>query len=307
MLEMGTVLVLGAGASIPFGFPSGRALLIRVANGLRHEHDSFARLLMNVGFEWHQLEEFGTSLARSSQPSVDAFLENRRQFIPVGKAAIAAALIPFENPELLMGRGGEQSWYEYLFARLATRKGDLSPGRLAVITFNYDRSLEFFLLESLKHSFGLSDEEAQELAIAVPIYHIYGQLGSLATAASSGRPYVTDVTPDTIQTASNGIRIIGEGVSSNEVLADAAYYLSTARIVTFLGFGFHPENASRLRVDELLATDRPLYGSGYGLQAAERADVQSLFRHKIRLGDALKDILWFIRDNPVLPTVPSQT
>jgi hypothetical protein len=58
---------------------------------------------------------------KSGQPSVDAFLERRPEFLGVGKLAIAYCLIPFEDEAKLYcqpdsSRGA--NWYEYLSVKL---------------------------------------------------------------------------------------------------------------------------------------------------------------------------------------------
>jgi hypothetical protein len=72
------------------------------------------------------------NLEESGQSSVDAFLERRFDLREVGKAAIAAMLVPCEGKRLLYGdwiekrkharslgdSGFEDSWYDLLFAML---------------------------------------------------------------------------------------------------------------------------------------------------------------------------------------------
>ena len=49
---------------------------------------------------------------------------------------------------------------------------------LRIITFNYDRSLEEFLLRAIQAKFGLPEWEAFDLfKEAVSIEHVYGDLG----------------------------------------------------------------------------------------------------------------------------------
>jgi hypothetical protein len=172
------VLILGAGSSIPYGFPSGRDLIFDIVQRVgRNAKSDSKRILLQVGFSQDEIDSFSDELIGSNQPSIDAFLENRREYIEVGKAAIAATLIPREVPDYLTRRQTEQRWYEYLYQQLGAQQIEFPKHRSSIITFNYDRSLEYFLYNSIKHSYGTSDEETLALFKSIPKVHIYGQLG----------------------------------------------------------------------------------------------------------------------------------
>jgi hypothetical protein len=50
---------------------------------------------------------------------------------------------------------------------------------LTIITFNYDRSLEYYLYNRMQNLFGMTSQETGKLFNeSVVIYHMYGQLGS---------------------------------------------------------------------------------------------------------------------------------
>src|SRR6266853_4129728 len=178
MIKRPTVLILGAGASVPFEFPSGRALRDRIIAGVSHPSAQLFGLLRACQFDEQQINAFGAALRRSGQPSVDAFLEYRPEFLDLGKTAIAALLIPFEVEDKLFG--GDRNWFEYLFKRLGESPQEIAESRLAVITFNYDRSLEHFLFTSLRNSFNLPFDRVQALMQNIPIVHFYGKLGELS-------------------------------------------------------------------------------------------------------------------------------
>jgi len=110
--------------------------------------------LQAAGFRSGDIEDFRNSLERSGRSSVDAFLEHRTEFLEVGKAAIAALLLPCEKEESLFDLNRDSRWYEYLFQKLNAGFEDFANNRIAFITFNYDRSLEFYLFTALKHAYG---------------------------------------------------------------------------------------------------------------------------------------------------------
>jgi hypothetical protein len=92
--------------SYRFGFGGGSKLSLRISDGKGYSPDGFFR--------------FREAFWKSGQPSVDAFLEWRPDFIAIGKLAIAYCLLPFEDESKLFtppgNRGGD--WYEYLSVKL---------------------------------------------------------------------------------------------------------------------------------------------------------------------------------------------
>ena len=109
MITEPTVLILGAGASQPYGFPSGRRL-----KALAEKNDQAVQvMLQKLGFDENTYHEFRNTLFYSGQPSVDAFLEHRPEFLNIGKASIAIRIIACEGTGKLFPE--EMEWYEYLF------------------------------------------------------------------------------------------------------------------------------------------------------------------------------------------------
>jgi hypothetical protein len=225
---MPTVLILGAGASMDFGFPSADELTYEICRtsapspkaAVRY-HSTEAQIdehnfAIPHRFDWAIVKEFKKALA-VSQLSVDAFLENRAsgKFYEIGKAAIAKVLLACENEErLFMGRPPHlhfedmrldnwkiyrlDSWYKLLWQRLVdpgeqNDQRDLferfSDNKVSVITFNYDRSLEHFLFTALKANTGRDDHECAEKLKTIEIVHVYGSLGPLPWQGPPRIPY----------------------------------------------------------------------------------------------------------------------
>ncbi len=156
MITTPTVLVLGAGASYPYGFPTGVDLKRLICEQFSTTRAVASQLLgclnpEGTKFAPDEFSKFREAFLKSGQPSVDAFLERRPEFLDVGKLAIAFCLMPFEKEENLYypdpSRGGD--WYEYLSVKLNSSFEEFGQNKLSIITFNYDRSLEQYLLNSL--------------------------------------------------------------------------------------------------------------------------------------------------------------
>ena len=175
MIAKQTVLILGAGASVDYKFPTGRQLLLQICEQAQRSGGLHSFFADRVEIASQVIEQFVQALQRSQAPSVDLFLENRPQFEGIGKQMIAASLIPREDyntfrPSL------KPRWYELLF-QLMIDGSKFEQNRLAIITFNYDRSLEAFFFLALQNLYGLDETAAKALVNTVPIIHVYGSLG----------------------------------------------------------------------------------------------------------------------------------
>lgn len=307
MIEKPTVLILGAGASADYGFPSGRNLLLQICHHLHTKDADLPKTLLDLGFAHHKIHSFAKDLRLSMQPSVDAFLENRPEYMEIGKAALAIRLIPYEDLRTLYQRPKTPTWYEYLVNQMGANKDEFKSNRISFVTFNYDRSLEYFLYVALEATYGIGNKKkVVELLSSIPIIHVYGQLALPHYLSKDGRPYDMVATLETIKQCIAEIKIIPE-------LADVARefepvtrefelahkLISEASRICFLGFGYHPTNVSRLRVSDKFRGERVL-GSAYGIEEAERRRIQRLFRPvQIHLGHIGEDVLTFIRRYPV--------
>jgi hypothetical protein len=103
MIKRPTVFVLGAGSSCPYQFPSGRELIFRIASGVKSRRTGLVARGETtwIGFDIDQISRFAKELVVSELPSADLFLENRPEYESIGKALIAAELIPCESPRRL--------------------------------------------------------------------------------------------------------------------------------------------------------------------------------------------------------------
>jgi len=249
MISRPTVLILGAGASNPYGFPLGIGLRARVCAflgtpGGTAETGRFS----DAQYDLRELIEFWQALQHSGYTSVDWFLEENPQFIEVGKASIAAALIPFENPaRLFPPNAPHEHWYELLVNILDSPRGAFTKNRLSIVTFNYDRSLEYYLLRVLETRRG-SLEQAKEELRTLDVIHVHGALGDLAPMVTGGREYSPELEPAAIRAAADQIVVVSEISEEADEFVVAANILANAERIVFLGFGFHPPSVRRLAV-----------------------------------------------------------
>ena len=150
--------------------------------------------------------KFCDALLLSGTESVDAFLEHRSDYLGVGKAAIAWALIPYERLRYLFESWTRPSrdqadWYQYLFSRMSsdTPFEKFGENKLSIVTFNYDRSLEMYLVTALENSYDKRRDEAVNVLAQIPVIHVHGQLGALPWQDRLARQYEGSLDEATIK------------------------------------------------------------------------------------------------------------
>ena len=248
MITQKTVLILGAGASLAYGFPLGRGLRDLVCDTPGNKENRTARAIADAGYNLDDMMDFVNTIKHSGYTSVDWFLEDRREYIQIGKAAIAACLIPFENPsKLFPPQAPADHWYELLVNIMASPIEEFCDNELSIISFNYDRSLEYYFLRVLETRLN-SEERAVDLLSSFKIVHVHGSLGELLPTSDTVRHYDPTISPESIKIASNNIIIVGEATDDSESFEEARILLSDAERIDFLGFGYHQESVRRLGI-----------------------------------------------------------
>lgn len=243
-------LVLGAGASQAMGYPLGSGLRSKILNLGIVDRQSFA-ILAGLYHEDGSLQRFVDSFRRSQMFSIDAFLARRPEFSEIGKRSIAALLLEVEDEQHLRNTEHRDHWYRYFYNKFAAETWEhLVFSNISITTFNYDRSLEKFLHESIKESYGKSDAEAAEKPDSLKIVHIYGSLGSPVPGKKDYLPYGGAITAQKVKIAADSLRIIPEGRDDDEVLNAAREMLTVADCIAFLGFGFDETNVARLHAEQ---------------------------------------------------------
>jgi hypothetical protein len=291
MITKPTVFVLGAGTSMPYGFPSGSHLVREICNvttddpleydsSLKLEETEIADLTKDVlllkrkdigqvlrnFFGRSQTEEFGRALHFSQRYSIDAFLERRPEYMDIGKWAIALFILRKEiKSHLFDAKFQNEGCYRYLIDRMDTKWDQFSENKVSFITFNYDRSLEEYLFTTIQKTYGKNETECAEMIGKLPIIHVHGSLGKLPWQDTNGIPYGANlekyderlgVANAAAGNSSKQIKVIPENQSTSEELDEAYRLLSEADRIYFLGFSYHSTNLKRLRIDELTKKEK---------------------------------------------------
>lgn len=265
MINKKTVFVLGAGASMPYGFPSGaelrEMLCVPATQDFSKRTVDWITPLTRIGISEKDSTRFAESFLKSGVTSIDSFLSRRsNEFGEIGKTAIAAILCAFEDPSVLHKTDNRDDWYGYLWNALINgvhKCDELGGNQVKFVSFNYDRSLEHFLLQSCMETFGVGHQEAVEALEPLKIIHVYGQLGRLdQNHSSEARAYKISTRPMELSLASTGIKIIPEARDDAPEFIAAREFFSFAEQICFLGFGFDSLNVSRLNLEAELSIRR---------------------------------------------------
>ena len=302
MIEIPTVLVLGAGASMPYGFPSTWDLYHDVArmplDAFPTTEDRYSRTKM---FRTRKISEFKAELATSGVKSIDTFLERRKEFHKVGKASIAWAMCPYEANSQSYSEGRrDTNWYRYLWERMhgGVSLDDLARNKLAILTFNYDRSLEHFLFGAAKAYYGAHAAKCAQVLKQIDVVHLHGSIGQLPWQSGKGQTvsYGRGRTFEAILIAMSRIKIASGNSADDPEFVRARELLKSAERVYFLGFGYHPDNLARLGLDEDQWTGSALAGTCHGLGSREIADIRERCSVDISVDRTDMDCLTFFRE-----------
>jgi hypothetical protein len=291
MITTSTVFVLGAGASVPYSFPSGGKLVDDICNASETELEVFGVNKADYG-------QFKVELHSSQQLSVDAFLERRTEFKPIGKTALAVHLIRCENPVSLLAKK-DDNWYSYLMNRMTDSTfDDFRKNKVSFVTFNYDRSLEHYFHTSLRARYGKSSGEVEDVLRTIPIIHVYGNLGCLPWQTedeSTIRRYEPELTPETVKIAAKNIIIISETNETNPAFEEANRLMNQAERIGILGFGYHPVNMRRLHPP----LNKVIWGTCNGKTKAESEHLTGYSYRGLNLANPKHKCLDFLRNQSV--------
>ncbi len=293
-----TVFILGAGASVPYGFLTGNELKneikrIDLENAMRcaslpfhhQNHDNSWNYILRK-HDVDLVKQFFKDLANSGRYSIDAFLEHREEYRILGKALISMQLIRRENDQFMKAaeeNGGD--WYQLIYNRMNAAFDDFSKNKLSIITFNYDRSFEHYLLSRIQSDYGKTMEEAASALGNMDIIHLHGNLGNFpAFDQNNSRDYDHQVTPDAIKVCTENIKIVHDQIYEDDPqFKRAIELLSEAYSVWFLGFGYAETNMSRLKLPESIKNAQLVLGTTFGLRKGQITQMRKSLNGKYRI------------------------
>jgi hypothetical protein len=193
------------------------------------------------------------ALVNTGESSIDAMLETRGTIQAPGKALIAHLLLEQERVALNTHHTSARGWYRTLFSAMdAPTPQETLAQKVRFVTFNYDRSLEYFLAHAFRVKFN-PDQVIDPSALRRLFIHLHGQLGFLPEVGGDG-PVVRyggssdGITDADVLEASRSIKIVSEPHPDEPQFLEARRAIGEADRIVFLGFGFAPRNVERLHL-----------------------------------------------------------
>ena len=252
-----TTFILGAGASNHLNYPTGAELRKLIVHKMGEGKSDLYDALKSLDASDTIIKKIRDIIYYADFDSIDEVLFQYRddpKVIIYGKAAIAFELNRHEHEHHLFG-AGNPGWYKSLFRFLHKNPAIVDEQAFSFITFNYDRSLDFYLERALIHS-RHSGEGRQKVLnfLQSNITHMHGQLGYLEWQTHSGPGRFRSYSQK-METASELIGIAGSIIlphetNPNTVIA-ANGYLEHADKVCVLGYGYHEANNNKLGLPKL--------------------------------------------------------
>jgi hypothetical protein len=261
------VFILGAGSNQNYGFFSGEGLKNYCCYEFKKRLDKFPNIDNPPGILKKDAEILSEIANTRSHDNIDQILSMNADLELVGKFAIVDAILHCERHSYPFA---QLNLYISLFRFI--RKGINHPNEFeqifendfTFITFNYDRSLEYYFYNAL-HNFKRNLQNLSDIYRRVfKIYHFYGTLGSILKGEANYLEFGSNPDPFKLIDASSSIEVLhNDKLPSNFIAIQDA--LKKANIVFFLGFGFDDENLRKLRIPETLSHDCNVYGTGINI------------------------------------------
>ncbi|MDR3002077.1 MAG: hypothetical protein LBU89_12550 [Fibromonadaceae bacterium] len=283
MKEKNDLFIIGAGASVPYGFPSSEILLEKIKSKASSWKDIKKDVAYLYKSELNELERPGiigaatklsTDLNMSMMVSIDDFMRNRASSEkPILK--IQADLIKRVIAEIILNSEKNikpvVDWLHYLCSQID--RGDAIFTNSEFITFNYDRLLEYSIFNYLTCDKKHQSKDAIKEINKMNIIHANGSLGSLEQI-KFGEEQISN-------TVVEGMRTIWDKntIGSYEIDECITSRISRSKRIFFLGFGYLPENLEKLFIvsKEKTLVDKEIYGTARGKTDAEIKRLYDLF------------------------------
>ncbi|MGR9499419.1 hypothetical protein ACU8OJ_21925 [Rhizobium leguminosarum] len=206
-------------------------------------------------------------------PSIDAFIDQYSEqddcVEEMGKAAIVVNIARAERQSILAPssesssysfdiRRMKASWLEP-FARILMDnvKDPHEVGKeVSIICFNYDRCIEFYLIEALRRRYRIEYPEARQIVGKMTIIHPYGTLGPLPDREGFHDVQHPNFGPDVDDRFDPwhlipNIKTYTERMEEGDALRRIRNAVAGCRHLVFLGFGFTTENMKLLSTVEV--------------------------------------------------------
>ena len=218
--------------------------------------------------------------AMSQAPSIDDYLDlhsDNPDIQAVGKIAITYAILEaerlstlhFEPMKETMPRFEvlEDTWYAKFFHALRVPKQNLNHifENVSIITFNYDRCIEHYLVCALENYYGITQQKAIEVASSLKIFHPFGVVGRLdwltreQNTVGFGGSSMRNALH--LLALAEQIKTFYERTHDETMVEEMRAEVENAEVIAFLGFAFHRPNMDLIRPGKSRAMQRSIFAT----------------------------------------------
>jgi hypothetical protein len=279
MITEETLFIIGAGASNPYGYPTGTEILNEIIGKFTKR---FAELYKLDNYEVPK--NFVKELVGSRDKMIDYFLATSSiNNTEIGKKAILLSIHDYEQKNQLdeLKKLPDDDWFRDLTREmtkdLVTQKDvrSFKGNRVNFLTFNYDRTIEYFLGGIIQHKFSVPEQEVRKYLEGIEVVHIYGRLPFLpwensGTNSIYGRP----VNSAYLGKNFNSIKTIHERNSYEKEKINSL--ISKAKRIFFLGFGFADENLKVLDLMKSIKNYKNIYCTALGISEKRKEQLSKM-------------------------------
>jgi len=307
MIKKKTVLILGAGASVPYFYPTMNELRRDIIYNFKNEYNKHFKTVstMNApkGISSGKIDGFINRFRMAGKLSINEYLSfpGNKSDEYYGLMAIAISIANYERKNFfgtaleshLLAKSQrepnyqyeDEDWYSELHKLLVRpiisgeETLDDFGKNLSVITFNYDRSLEQFLYISLIPLFPDDQVKVIKQLNNLSVVHVYGQIIPLQWQ-NKPRPYCdyTNIdNADQIQSCVKNIHVMHQERSTNPQIDEARQLIKEADRIFILGFGFDEYNYKLLGFPNIINPGQKIYHTERDLSADSQLMIKKLY------------------------------
>lgn len=276
MFKQKVVFVIGAGASREYNFPLGSELKDQIATATRFQLDYGSRLTSgsldlldhirrHVNGDRVRVNEYiiAANLLAGTIPSfisIDEalhYVSDSPQAVEVGKIAIVDQILKGERGSTLAfdSRTGRlvhlpDGWIAEMFsmALAGAQRKDLHTlfDQVTFINFNYDRAIEQYLYWALQERASANAADAKEIVENLNMLRPYGSIGKFSPDYGNAFSFGSTAHFDLFSRLGS----LGTYTDKKPLhdLSAMSAALIDAKLILFLGFGYHPSNVDVIKV-----------------------------------------------------------
>lgn len=299
MFKNKTLFILGAGASVPYGFPTGAGLINEIIISIENDSawmpkgsydysliymkntmqeniynipDPNTRKLSSI----KELTDFKSDLIKHRPTSIDSFVDFHPQHEKAAKLMIAYVLL-FKEKKIFL-EDYPDDWYSNFITDLllgCENAYDFKEKNkhVKIATFNYDESFEYFflkrvLLESSKFCQNIEDQKLIINFIRENVIHIHGQIhgiDKLTDNYGSHNRYDRSKKGNPVEISFVYLLKIFENIKLTHRKDKAVLKISDFEDIYIIGFSFDRDNLYKIG-----------FPDNYNSYITERGEIKSI-------------------------------